>query len=62
MVNTAPVVDSTKDFAKRNPTLTGAATGAVVGSVVPVIGTVTGALVGGLLGHFAGRDYRENKK
>ncbi len=50
------VTDKATEFAKANPTLTGAAAGAVVGSVVPVVGTIAGTLVGAFIGHLAGKD------
>jgi len=50
------ITDKSLDWAKQNPTLTGAAAGAVVGSVVPVIGTAAGAIVGAIIGHLSGKD------
>lgn len=48
--------DKTKAWAKRNPTLSGAAAGAAVGSIIPGLGTVVGTVGGAVIGHLAGRD------
>lgn len=47
---------TTKDWVKRNPTLTGAAAGFAAGSAVPGIGNVVGAIGGAVVGHLAGKD------
>ncbi|MGA7452899.1 MAG: hypothetical protein WBW73_17020 [Rhodoplanes sp.] len=48
--------DKTKAWAKRNPTLSGAAAGAAAGSIIPGLGTVVGTVGGAVIGHLAGRD------
>jgi uncharacterized membrane protein len=48
--------DKAKTWAKRNPTLSGAAAGAAAGSVIPGLGTVVGTVGGAVIGHLAGRD------
>ena len=48
--------DKTKAWAKRNPTLSGAAAGAAAGSIIPGLGTVVGTIGGAVIGHLAGRD------
>ena len=46
----------TKDWAKNNPTLAGAAVGFGAGSVVPGVGNVVGAIGGAVVGHLHGKD------
>jgi hypothetical protein len=48
--------EKTKDWAKRNPTLTGAAAGFGAGTVIPGVGNVIGAIGGAVIGHYAGKD------
>lgn len=53
------VWERTKAWAKRNPTIAGAATGFAAGSVVPGVGNVVGAIGGAFVGHIAGKDYEK---
>ena len=48
--------DKTKAWAKRNPTLSGAAAGAAAGTIIPGLGTIIGTVGGAVIGHLAGRD------
>jgi hypothetical protein len=55
--------EKTKEWAKRNPTATGAISGFGAGSVLPGLGSVAGLVAGGVIGFLVGQeqDRRETK-
>ncbi len=55
--------EKTKDWAKRNPTVSGAITGFGAGAVLPGLGSVAGLMAGGGVGFLVGQeqDRRETK-